>query len=132
MNYIMRIANDEFESSVFSRRAYYTAMRRRWSKGTKILFVKKGESGDTFIGYAVVDRAIGIDKMDMNDKKICLDNGWSSKVIFSRLIRLEPPIPVKSTMVGRWPQKGALLHGASISDDDLKVIIDSAIAKINY
>jgi len=131
-NYIMRIANDEFEASVFSKKAYYTAMRRKWSRGTKILLVKKSAQGDAFIGYAVVDKVLGIEEMDLDDKKLCIENAWSNKIIFSKLVRLEPPVLVKNTVVSKWPQKGALLHGAPISDEDLNAIVEAASIKINY
>lgn len=131
-NYIMRIVSDEFEASVFSKKAYYTAMRRRWSKGIKILFVKKSPQGDSFIGYAIVDRVLSIEEMDINDKRFCLENAWSNKIVFSRLVRLEPPVLVKNTVVGKWPQKGALLHGAPISDEDLNTIVELASIRINY
>ncbi|GBC74220.1 hypothetical protein HRbin05_00255 [archaeon HR05] len=133
-NYIMRIANnEEFETSIFSRRAYYTAMRRRWEKGMKILLAKKIEGkGDAFIGYAVVDKALSIDELSMEERDMCRRNGWNTKTVFSRLVRLQPPIPIKYTPVGRWPQKGALLHGAPIGDDDLNSVIELASMKINY
>lgn len=133
VNYIMRIANnDEFEASVFSRRAYYTAMRRKWEKGMKILLARKIEKGDAFIGYAVVDRALSVDELSREERDMCTRNGWSTKVLFTRLVRLQPPILIKHTPVGRWPQKGALLHGAPISDEDLNAVIELASVKINY
>ncbi|MEM2919796.1 MAG: hypothetical protein QXW14_01365 [Candidatus Nitrosocaldus sp.] len=134
VNYIMRIANnDEFEASVFSRRAYYTAMRRKWEKGMKILLARKIEGkGDAFIGYAIVDRALSVDELSKEERDMCIRNGWSTKVLFSRLVRLQPPILIKDTPVGRWPQKGALLHGAPISDGDMNSVIELASIKINY
>lgn len=129
----MRIANnDEFEASVFGKRAYYTAMRRKWEKGMKILLARRMEKGDAFIGYAVVDRAVGIEGLSTDEMIMCKKNGWSTKILFSRLVRLEPPIPIKSTPVGKWPQKGALLHGAPISEEDLNAVIELASIKINY
>ncbi len=134
VNYIMRIAdNDEFEARVFSRRAYYTAMRRRWEKGMRILLAKKIEGkGDAFIGYAVVEKALSVDELSGEERDMCRRNGWSTKVIFSRLVRLQPPILIKHTPVGKWLQKGALLHGAPISDEDLSSVIELASVKINY
>lgn len=46
-NYILRIAKDEWIRLVFNRKAYYTAMRRRWEPDSKVVFVKKMDGGDS-------------------------------------------------------------------------------------
>ncbi len=131
-NYILRIAKDEWIRLVFGKKAYYTAMRRNWEADSKVVFVKKMEEGDSLIGYGVIDDAITLDEMDHKEKDICLDNGWIKKLIFSKMIKFEPPILIRDTEIAEWPQKGALLHGAPISDEQLQEVIKLCNVRIAH
>ncbi len=131
-NYILRIAKDEWTRLVFSKKAYYTAMRRNWEANSKIVFVKKMKEGDSLIGYGVLDDAIAIDDMSYKEKNLCLDNGWIKKLTFSKMIRFEPPILIKDTEIAEWPQKGALLHGAPITDEQLEEVIRLSKVRIAH
>ena len=129
-NYILRISKDEWEKQVFAIKSYYAGVRREWKPNTKILLVKKTESGDAFIGYAMIKNVADLEEMSDEEKDMCINNNWNKKLSFSKLVRFEPPVPVKNTVVSKWGQKGALLHGAPISEMDIESIIKIAKVKI--
>ena len=131
-NYMLRISKDEWVRLVFSKKAYYTSMRRNWKEGGKILFVKKIEEGDALIGYAIIDSIIDYDSLPSKEKELCLNYGWTKKLVFKKMIRFEPPILIKDTMIAEWPQRGALLHGAPISDEQLDGVIKLSKVRIAY
>ena len=54
--YIMRIINDDWVTQVFELKKYYSGIIRKWRIGTPILFAKKTEVGDSFLGYGITDR----------------------------------------------------------------------------
>ncbi len=129
-DYILRISKDEWEKQVFALRSYYAGVRREWKPDAKVLLVKKTESGDAFIGYAVIKNITDLEEMSDEEKDMCIDNNWNKKLSFTKLVRFEPPILVKDTVVSKWGQKGALLHGAPISETDMGSIIRIAKVKI--
>jgi len=123
--YILRIHRDELEErQLFSRRAFYVSVRRDWSRGTKVLFVRK----DAFIGSGVIDRFVGIDGLEEQEKKLCIENNWYGKIVFAMLARFHPPVPVQNTTAAG--QSPLTLHGASMSSSDVQQIEKSAAARI--
>ncbi|GIU71617.1 MAG: hypothetical protein KatS3mg003_1096 [Candidatus Nitrosocaldaceae archaeon] len=131
-NYILRIAKDEWIRLVFGKKVYYTAMRRRWKPSSKILFVKRMDRGDSLIGYGIIDDIIDLDDISGKERELCLNNGWIKKLIFSKMIKFEPPILIKDTEIAEWPQKGALLHGAPITDEQLEEVIKLSKVRIAH
>ena len=129
-NYILRISKDEWEKQVFALKSYYAGVRREWEPNSKILLVKKIESGDAFIGYAVIKEIADLEEMSDEEKDMCINNNWNKKLSFGKLVRFEPPVLVKDTVVSKWGQKGALLHGAPISETDIESIMKIAKVKI--
>jgi len=129
-NYILRISKDEWEKQVFAIKSYYAGVRREWEPNAKILLVKKTESGDAFIGYATIKKVADLEEMGDEEKDMCINNNWNKKLSFGKLVRFQPPVLVKDTVVSKWRQKGALLHGAPISDTDIESIVKVAKVKI--
>ncbi len=129
-NYILRISKDEWEKQVFAIKSYYAGVRRKWESGSTILLIKKTESGDAFIGYGVIKSVTDLEKMSDEEKDMCINNNWNKKLSFGKLVRFEPPVSVKDTVVSKWGQKGALLHGAPISKTDIESVMKIAKVKI--
>lgn len=129
-NYILRIIKDDWEKQVFAIKAYYAGVRRDWKTDAKILLIKNTEAGDAFIGYAVIKNITGLEEMSDGEKDMCIDNNWNKKLSFGKLVRFEPHVLVKDTVVSNWGQKGALLHGAPVSETDTGSIIKMAKVKI--
>jgi hypothetical protein len=122
--YILRIQKDELERQLFGRRSFYIGIRRDWSRGARVLFVKK----DAFAGSGVVDRFIAMDELEEPERKLCLENNWYGKIVFERLTRFVPAMPVQDTPTAG--QKPLVLHGASISGSEALQIEESALARI--
>jgi hypothetical protein len=110
--YILRIQRDELERQLFGRRAFYVNISRDWSRGTIVLFVKK----DSFICSGVIDRFVATDALEEWERKLCAENNWYGKILFARLARFVPAVPVQDTPAAG--QNPLALHGASVSFHD--------------
>ena len=122
-SYILRI-KDELERQLLARRSIYVRINRDWSRGAVVLFVKK----DAFAGSGVIDRFVEIDDLQEPERKLCMENNWYGKIVFERLARFVPAIPVQDTPVAG--QNPLALHGASISSPEALQIEGSASARI--
>jgi hypothetical protein len=54
--YVLRISHEDLVNQVFRLGKYYSGILREFKRGTPILFAAKSESGDSFVGYGVVDK----------------------------------------------------------------------------
>lgn len=123
-SFALRIREGQ-ERQLRVRRDLYVGIRRDWSRGSKIVLVKKGPSGDSVIGIGTVESIAELGGMGDAEKKLCVENNWYGKMIFSQVARLHPPVPVSATeLAGVQP---ALLHGHTVSDVSR---IESMSAKI--
>jgi hypothetical protein len=111
-SYILRVQKDELEKRLFSLRTFYVGIRRDWSHGTLVLFVRK----DAFIGSGVIERIVALDELEDWERKLCLENNWYGKIVFSKLTRFQPAVLVHDTSAAG--QNPSVLHGASISRSD--------------
>lgn len=123
-SYILRIQKDELERQLLGRRAYYAGVKRDWSHGTHVLFVRK----ELFVGSGVIDRFVAMDGLEECEKKLCLDNNWYGKIVFARLARFVPAVPVQDTPAAG--QNPLALHGARIPSADALQIERLAAARI--
>ena len=123
--YILRIARDEVERQLYVRKSFYVGIRRDWSRGSKVLFVRKAES---FIGSAVLDRIAALDELDEDEKKLCFENNWYGKMLFAKVTRFHPHVPVRDTVIAG--QNTLVLHGAEISIEDASKIEALASSRI--
>ena len=120
-SYILRLQRDEHERQLYAKRSLYVGIRRDWSRGTQILFAKK----DMFVGSGVVDRVAGLDELDEDEKKLCLENNWYAKITFGKLVRFHPAVPVQDT-----PARGLnqlALHGAEMDASAITALAKSKI-----
>jgi hypothetical protein len=123
-SYILRIQKDELERQLFGRRSFYVGIRRDWSRGTRVLFIKK----DAFICIGTVDRFVTADELEEPERKLCTENNWYGKIVFESLARFLPAVPVQDTpAAGHNP---LALHGAAIPGSDALKIDESAQARI--
>jgi hypothetical protein len=122
--YILRLKKDELKTQLFGQRTVYVGVSRDWSHGTLVLFISK----DLFIGSGLIDRFVAIDFLEDCEKKDCLKNNWYGKIVFARLSRFVPGVPVLSTLAAG--QKPLALHGSSIAEIDALQIEEFAAARI--
>ena len=69
--YILRISQDDWEKQVFEIKKYYTAVRRKWHRGTNILLARKTDVGDSFIGYGVVGKVEHLWELSPEEEAYC-------------------------------------------------------------
>lgn len=123
--YVLRIYRDDLEERrLLGRRVFYVGVRRDWTRGTKVLFVKK----DMFISSGVIGGFAGTDEMEEPEKKMCLENNWYGRIALASLARFVPSVPVQGT-----PAAGLnplALHGATMPGSDVLQIEKSAAARI--
>lgn len=131
-HHILRISKDEWVRQVFGVKRYYTGMRsvKGWEINSKVIFLKKVGKADSIIGYGVIAGIETLDDMRKDEKAMCHKEGWKMAVRFSDLKKFDSPKPVKETIIGGWDVKGRLLHGRTLSDEKVKLILEEL--KTNY
>ena len=122
--FILRIQKDELERQLFGLHTFYVGIRRDWSRGARVFFVRK----DSFTGSGTVDRVVALDDLQEQERKLCVDNNWYAKIVFSRLARFLPAVPVQNTPAS--DQNPLTLHGASMPGSEALQIDRLAPAKI--
>jgi hypothetical protein len=126
--YILRIPRDDAERQLYARDSLYVGIRREWSYGTKVLFVRKVGNDDAFIGSGIIDKIIMLGELTEEEKKLCLENNWYCKLLFGMVARFHPSVPVKDTPAAG--ENSLVLHGAIVSTTNFSKIEKLARAKI--
>jgi hypothetical protein len=125
-NYIIRITKDLVANQIYGIREYYVTLRRDWSNGSKLIFVKKigpSDDDDAFIGSGIIDKTIELNELgDVSEKQAWIENNYYRKIIFGKLVIFYPPLLVKDTQINAGSQTGTLLHGAQISTSEISII----------
>ena len=124
-NYIIRITKDLVANQIYGIREYYVTLRRDWSRGSKLIFVKKigPLDDDAFIGSGIIDKTIELNELgDVSEKQLWIKNNYYKKIVFGKLVIFHPPVLVKDTQISEWSQTTALLHGAQISSSEISLI----------
>ena len=132
-NYIIRITKDLVANQIYGIREYYVTLRRDWSNGSKLIFVKKigPLDDDAFIGSGIIDKAIELNELgDVSEKQLWIKNNYYKKIVFGKLVIFHPPLLVKDTQISEWSQTTALLHGAQISTSEISLIESRVNIKI--
>lgn len=128
--FIIRITRNDVLNRIYGERAYFVELRRDWSKGMKLIFMKKTHDIDyCFIGSGIIDRIIDPNKFSSLEKILCAKNNCYRKIIFGRLARFYPSIYVKQSKSGAWKSL-ALLHGMHLGASDIATIENFAVVSI--
>jgi hypothetical protein len=128
-NYIVKISNTAHAHQIFWKRVYYPKLRRSWIRGSKLIFITKRNSEDVFIGLGKIKANYDLSVLEDNERKICIQNNFHSKIIFDTMVRFFPAIvtsDVKFISLDRT--EGPLLDGAYLSD--LEVTNIEGLAKV--
>ena len=115
---------------IYGERTYFVELRRDWSKGMKLIFMKKTHDIDyCFIGSGIIDRVIHPNEFSSLEKILCAKNNCYRKIIFGRLARYYPSINVKQPKRGACKSL-ALLHGMHLGASDIAKIENLAVVSI--
>jgi hypothetical protein len=123
-SFILRIQKHEFERQLFSLHTFYVGIMRDWTRRTRVLFVRK----EAFTGSGTIDSIVALDDLQEHERKLCIENNWYCKIVFSKLMRFLPSVPVQDTSAA--VQNPLALHGASVSIAEARQIEGLAHAKI--
>jgi len=120
--YILRIIRDDWVEKVFRENRYYSGISRRWRRGDIILFAKKTEAGDSFIGYGVVEKIEEIWELPPEERRYAMEHGWRWALTLNPIFRFKKPIPI----LAEDPRRGSFLHGAMLTEEELDAILEAA------
>jgi hypothetical protein len=123
--FIIRLNTNEAERILFARKWLYVGVSRDWSKGSRVLFVRKAES---FLGSGAIGDVRSIEGLELKERELCLEKNWSYKIYFEGLARFEPPIPIKETPVAS--QNPMSLHGSELTEEIISKVEQQAITRI--
>jgi len=126
MGYILRISRDEWVKQVFDLKKYYVGVRGRWEPGLTIFFARKAEKGDSFLGYGLIENVQELEELSEEERSECEECGWKHALNFKNVVKFEPPLPIKETVikdVGLW---GSRLHGYRLNTAQVQSILSKA------
>ena len=115
------------ERRLYTGRKLYVGIRRPWSKGAKVFFVGKSDD-DVIIGSGIFEKIVELDEMTEKERALCLQNNWYGRIIFGRVERFLPPLPVKGTILADI--RPTLLHGHVMPEgqaEKIDELVDSRI-----
>lgn len=121
-NYVFRIISDEYENMVFSRRCYYTGLRRRFAAHDLVFFLMK-KKVDSFVGYGEVSGVRQLRELDGEERDLCIERNWYTKLEFEEVRRFAVPLPLKFVFPGLH-KLGKALHGLELNPTEGKRIIE--------
>jgi hypothetical protein len=127
-SYILRISRDDNERQLYTMHSLYVGIRREWSYGTKVLFIRKFLNNDAFIGSGVIDKIVILDELTEKEKKLCIENNWYGKLLFKMVARFRPAVLIKDTPVA--DTNPLVLHGTIISTANFLAIEKLVHARI--
>lgn len=124
--YILGIARNEWVKQVFNLKKYYVVVRGRWEPGLTIFFARKAEKGDSFLGYGFIGSVQKLEELSEEERSECEKHGWKRVLNFKSVVRFEPPLPIKETVIkdtGLW---GSRLHGYRLTSAQVRSILSRA------
>jgi len=122
-SYILRISREEWYRQVFSIKKYFPGVPRKWESGGIIFLARKTEKGDSLIGYGVVGKFVKKDLLPEDRRKECERMGWKGAIIFSELYKIDPPVPIKETILGAVKARGRCFHGYPLKKGQIDSIM---------
>ncbi len=125
-SYILRITKEEWYRQVFTLKKYYPGVPRSWEPGVTILLARKADKGDSFVGYGIVEKFVEKSMLPEERRQECERMRWRGELVFSELFKLEPPVPIKETILGGSSVRGKCLHGYPLTETQVESILKTA------
>jgi hypothetical protein len=124
--YVLRISHEDLVNQVFSLGKYYSGIQRNFIRGTPLLFAAKSESGDSFVGYGVVDNIEHLWEMTPADEDYAKEHNWKIALTLRGTTRFKNPLLIKNSLLKDDKRKGAYLHGAKLSEETMDALLEQA------
>jgi hypothetical protein len=122
--YVLRITSDYWVDHVFDMAIYYTNLRRNWKTDQTIIFIHKAESGDSVVGYGVIENASR--QNELPEEERVESEKWKIALVFRYVLRFEKPLPIKETFLREPRFRGRYAHGLSVSKEQIDSILNRA------
>jgi hypothetical protein len=132
MGYILRITRDEWVKQVFDLKKYYVGVRGRWEPGLTIFFARKAEKGDSFLGFGLIENVQGLEELSVEERSECEKWGWKHALNFKNVVKFEPPLPIKETLIKEVGLRGSRLHGYRLTSEQVRSILSKAEKMCNF
>lgn len=134
-SFIIRITR-AIANQIYANRTYYVGNERDWSGSSKIIFLVKyspdqieissSEHSDAFVGFGIIEKSLELSHLNVVEKTICIQNNYTKKILFGKLVRFVHEIPLKGSF-SRWMENtGPILHGTQISNSEISKIENRA------
>jgi len=124
--YILRITKIEWVKRVFSLKRYYAGVKRKWEPGLTILFARKAEKGDSFLGYGIIGSVLKTEELSEEERAECKKYGWNRVINFKDVIKFDSPLPIKETVMKDVGVRGNRLHGYRLTSAQIQSILSKA------
>ena len=124
--YILRVSTDDWVNQIYELKKYYSGVMRNWRRDSTILLAKKTQVGDSFIGYGVIGKVEMLWELTPEEETYCRENNWKCSLSFKAMEQYKNPYPIKQTFLAADPRKGAFLHGARLTEQQVEEILEKA------
>jgi hypothetical protein len=122
--YVLRITSNSWVDHVFNMAIYYTNLRRKWQAGQTIIFTHRTESGDSVVGYGVIERACEQDELAEEDR--AEPEKWKKALVFRYVLKFEKPLSIKETFLKEPKFRGRYAHGLGVTKEQIDSILNRA------
>ncbi len=126
MGYILRITRDKWVKQVFDLEKYYVGVRGRWEPGLTIFFARKAEKGDSFLGCGQIETVQSLEELSEEERSECERWNWKHALNFKNVVRFNPPLPIKETLIKEVGLRGSRLHGYRLTSEQVRSLLSQA------
>lgn len=113
MAIFLRIIREDWANRVFESGTYYTSLKRKWEKGLECFFLMKTKTGDSVLGYGILEDYKTKEEWFKTGGENFTDHAWKTALIFGKIVKFQNPIPVKELQLDER-LKGKCLHGLKV------------------
>jgi hypothetical protein len=124
--YVLRISHEDLVNQVFSLEKYYSGIQRNFIRGTPLLFAAKSESGDSLVGYGVVDKIEYLWEMTPEEETYAREHNWKIALTLRGATKFGTPLLIKNSLLKDDKRKGAYLHGAKLTEETMDSLLEQA------
>jgi len=122
--YILRITSNFWVDHVFDMAIYYTNLHRTWRAGQMIIFTHKTESGDSVVGYGVIEGAC--QQNELAEEERFEPEKWETALVFRYVLKFEKPLSIRETFLKEPKFRGRYAHGLSVTQEQIDSILNRA------
>jgi len=124
--YILRVSTDDWVNPIYELKKIYSGVMRNWRRDSTMLLAKKTQVGDSFIGYGVIGKVEMLWALTPEEETYCRENNWKCALSLIAMTQFKNPYPIKQTLLAADPRKGAFLHGARLTEQQVDEILEEA------